>query len=125
MSHPDSMMRTLFHRENARPPVLQDRSAGFADTVADSPLIAESSTEATPSCTSPSPGMKLGRGDTTSLRARSFRTDHHLYTEPSLRKTMGLRFGSGFVQRVRLAPFHASAMARRGLANLTVNQAKA
>ena len=53
------VMRTLISSESTRvPPVTAERSPPDSRiTGADSPVIADSSTEATPSITSPSPGM--------------------------------------------------------------------
>ena len=52
-------MRTLIQSDSTRvPPVTADRSPPASRmTGADSPVIADSSTDATPSTISPSPGM--------------------------------------------------------------------
>src|SRR5205807_1427306 len=62
-------MRTLISSERTRvPPVTAERSPPDSRmTGADSPVIADSSTEATPSITSPSPGMKSPAVSTTNI----------------------------------------------------------
>ena len=66
-------MRTLISSERTRvPPVTAERSPPDSRiTGADSPVIADSSTEATPSITSPSPGMKSPAVTTTMSPERS------------------------------------------------------
>src|SRR5271166_3160354 len=68
------VIRTLITSESTRvPPVTADRSPPDSRiTGADSPVIADSSTEATPSMTSPSPGMNSLATTTTTSPARNF-----------------------------------------------------
>ena len=67
------VMRTLIRSESTRvPPVTAERSPPASRiTGADSPVIADSSTEATPSMTSPSPGTNSPAATITTSPARS------------------------------------------------------
>src|SRR6267378_1507969 len=67
------VMRTLISSESTRvPPVTAERSPPDSRiTGADSPVIADSSTDATPSMTSPSPGMNSPAATTTVSPERS------------------------------------------------------
>ncbi len=68
------VMRTTIQSESTRvPPVTAERSPPLSRiTGADSPVIADSSTEATPSTTSPSPGIKSPASTSTRSPLRSF-----------------------------------------------------
>src|SRR5262249_4510014 len=68
------VMRTLIPSESTRvPPVTAERSPPDSRiTGADSPVIADSSTDATPSMTSPSPGIKSPATTLTISPERSF-----------------------------------------------------
>ena len=67
-------MRTTIQSESTRvPPVTAERSPPLSRiTGADSPVIADSSTEATPSTTSPSPGISSPASTSTRSPLRSF-----------------------------------------------------
>ena len=71
------VMRTTMRSERTRvPPVTAERSPPLSRiTGADSPVIADSSTEATPSMTSPSPGTSSPASITTKSPARSESAD--------------------------------------------------
>ena len=70
------MIRTLIQSDSTLvPPVTAERSPPLSRmTGADSPVIADSSTVATPSMTSPSPGIRLAR------------LDEHDVADPQLRR---------------------------------------
>src|SRR5882762_3369431 len=80
------VMRTLISSDRTRvPPVTAERSPPDSRiTGADSPVIADSSTDATPSMTSPSPGIKSPAVTTTMSPERNFELGTHSVL-PSLR----------------------------------------
>ena len=96
-------MRTLIQSESTRvPPVTADRSPPDSRmTGADSPVIADSSTDATPSMISPSPGMNSPALTITTSPLRSARGRHGL--GPAVRQ-QPVRDGLGprLAQRVGL-----------------------
>src|SRR6267378_4372208 len=119
------VMRTLITSESTRvPPVTADRSPPASRiTGADSPVIADSSTEATPSMTSPSPGTSSLAVTTTTSPERSF----------ALGTVSVVPFGSkrlATVSDLALRSVSAcalprpSAMASAKFANSTVNQSQ-
>src|SRR5437762_2443381 len=77
------VIRTLISSERTRvPPVTAERSPPDSRmTGADSPVIADSSTEATPLVTSPSPGMKSPALTTTMSPERNFELGTSLRNE--------------------------------------------
>src|SRR5260221_9142556 len=119
------VMRTVSTSESTRvPPVTADRSPPASRiTGADSPVIADSSTEATPSMTSPSPGTNSLAVTTTTSPERSF----------ALGTVSVVPFGSkrlATVSDLALRNVSAcalprpSAMASAKFANSTVNQSQ-
>src|SRR5512135_197369 len=123
-----AVMRMTRKSESTRvPPVTAERSPPDSRiTGADSPVIADSSTEATPSITSPSPGiMSPGVHTTTSpLRNRSAATDSK---DARLRGSLR-RFAVVCVRDLRSVSACAlprpSAIASAKFANTTVNQSQ-
>ena len=119
------VMRTLISSESTRvPPVTAERSPPDSRiTGADSPVMADSSTEATPSMTSPSPGINCPAVTTTTSPARSLDPDistvqpsgFNLYAMVSVR---ALRSVSA------CALPRPSAMASAKLAKSTVNHSQ-
>ena len=102
-------MRTLIQSESTRvPPVTADRSPPDSRmTGADSPVIADSSTEATPSMISPSPGMNSPACDEDHV-ALAQAGRGHLLDAVAGRQLVGDRLGARLAQRVGLrlaAPF--------------------
>ena len=107
-----AVIRTLSQSEMTRvPPVTAERSPPLSRmTGADSPVIADSSTEATPSMTSPSLGIKSPASTSTTIaglergRVRPARQSREL----ARLQALGLGFGPRAAQRVGLrlaAPF--------------------
>src|SRR3981081_4275519 len=119
------VMRTVSTSESTRvPPVTADRSPPASRiTGADSPVIADSSTEATPSMTSPSPGTSSLAVTTTTSPERSF----------ALGTVSVVPFGSKRLATVSDRALRSvsawalprpSAMASAKFANSTVNQSQ-
>ena len=97
------VMRTVITSDSTRvPPVTAERSPPASRiTGADSPVIADSSTEATPSITSPSPGIICPA----TTRTRSPTRSCELGTSSTLAalvQPVGRRLGLGLAQRVGL-----------------------
>src|SRR5580704_10332253 len=118
------VMRTLISSERTRvPPVTAERSPPDSRmTGADSPVIADSSTEATPSMTSPSPGMNSQAATTTSPeRSLELGSSSVVPSSRSLRASVSARA----LRKVSAWAFpRPSAMASAKLAKRTVNQSQ-
>src|SRR5882724_13315593 len=122
------VMRTLISSDRTRvPPVTAERSPPDSRmTGADSPVIADSSTEATPSMTSPSPGITSPGVHTTTSPDRRLLDA----TISILRMSAGLRSRLAWVcRRVRRSSSawalpRPSAIASAKFANRTVNQSQ-
>ena len=116
------VMRTLISSDKTRvPPVTAERSPPDSRmTGADSPVMADSSTDATPSMTSPSPGMKSPAATTTISPERSFELATHSVL-PSLRKRWACVSARALRSVSACALPRPSAMASAKLANRTVN----
>src|SRR5258708_6548802 len=119
------VMRTVSTSESTRvPPVTADRSPPASRiTGADSPVIADSSTAATPSMTSPSPGTSSTAATITTSPERSF----------ALGTVSSVPFGSKRLATISDLAFRSvsacalprpSAMASAKFANSTVNQSQ-
>src|ERR1700690_454843 len=120
-----AVTRILIASESTRvPPVTADRSPPASRiTGADSPVMADSSTEATPSMTSPSPGInsEATTGQT------SFTLSFELGTisvEPSARKRLAVVSERALRSVSACALPRPSAMASPKFANRTVNQSQ-
>ncbi len=118
-------MRTTSQSERTRvPPVTDDRSPPAARTTgADSPVIALSSTDATPSITSPSPGIDLPASTSTTSPLRSW-LDGTVVPGESRLMPLNLIAGVSFFAPRKLAACalpRPSASASAKLANNTVN----
>src|SRR6516162_3368445 len=116
------VMRTLISSERTRvPPVTAERSPPDSRiTGADSPVMADSSTDATPSITSPSPGMNSPAETSTISPARSLElaTISVLPSSRSLRASVSARA----LRRVSACAFpRPSAIASAKFAKSTVN----
>ncbi len=116
------VMRTLISSDSTRvPPVTAERSPPDSRiTGADSPVIADSSTEATPSITSPSPGINSVAATITTSPSRSFEpgTDSiepFAHTRRAIVSDLARRSASAW------AFPRPSAMASAKFANNTVN----
>src|SRR5579864_1598210 len=118
--------RTLIQSDSTRvPPVTADRSPPDSRmTGADSPVIADSSTDATPSMISPSPGMNSPARTRTTLPARSRAAGTVSVVCPSAFR----RFATVSVRALRSVSACAlprpSAIASAKLANRTVSQSQ-
>ena len=99
-----AVMRTLIQSEITRvPPVTAERSPPLSRmTGADSPVIAASLTEATPSITSPSAGMRSPVSTRTMSPFLSWVAGTSLPLGISVRQAFGDGFGLGLAQRRRL-----------------------
>ena len=97
------VMRTLISSERTRvPPVTAERSPPDSRmTGADSPVMADSSTEATPSMTSPSPGMNSPAATRTMSPERSLELAT-ISIVPLAAELSCVGFGAGFAQRFGL-----------------------
>src|SRR5271167_1437256 len=119
------VIRTLISSESTRvPPVTADRSPPDSRiTGADSPVIADSSTDATPSITSPSPGTNSPAATSTMSPERSFElaTTSIEPSPRSLRASVSARA----LRSVSAWAFpRPSAMASAKFANSTVNHSQ-
>ena len=116
-------MRTLITSESTRvPPVTADRSPPASRiTGADSPVIADSSTEATPSMTSPSPGTSSFAVTITTSPERSFALAT-VSVEPFGSKRLASVSDRALRSVSACALPRPSAMASAKFANSTVNQ---
>src|SRR5271169_4385041 len=119
------VIRTLISSESTRvPPVTAERSPPDSRiTGADSPVIADSSTDATPSITSPSPGINSPAATTTTSPARSFElaTISVLPSSRNLCASVSARA----LRSVSACAFpRPSAMASAKFANSTVNHSQ-
>ena len=119
------VMHTLISSERTRvPPVTAERSPPDSlITGADSPVIADSSTDATPSMTSPSPGMKSPAVTTTMSPERSFELGTHSVW-PSLRKRWACVSARALRNVSACALPRPSAIASAKLAKSTVNHSQ-
>src|SRR6266849_2302190 len=117
------LIRTLISSESTRvPPVTADRSPPDSRmTGADSPVIADSSTEATPSTTSPSPGINSPAATITRSPDRSF-DPGTVSVEPSGRSRRAMVSARALRKASACALPRPSAMASAKFANRTVNQ---
>jgi len=116
------VMRILISSERTRvPPVTAERSPPDSRmTGADSPVIADSSTEATPSMTSPSPGINSPADTRTMSPERSFELGTSS-SDPSARSRCDT-VSARDLRRVSACAFpRPSAMASAKFANRTVN----
>src|SRR6202521_2178954 len=118
-------MRTLITSESTRvPPVTADRSPPASRiTGADSPVIADSSTEATPSMISPSPGISSFAATITTSPERSFALGT-VSTVPFGSKRLATVSDRAFRSVSACALPRPSAMASAKFANSTVNQSQ-
>src|SRR5437660_1962276 len=119
------VMRTLITSESTRvPPVTADRSPPASRiTGADSPVMADSSTEATPSMTSPSPGTSSLAATITTSPERSFALGT-VSTVPFGSKRLATVSDLAFRSVSACALPRPSAMASAKFANSTVNQSQ-
>ncbi len=120
------VMRTLIQSERTRvPPVTAERSPPASRmTGADSPVMADSSTEATPSMTSPSPGIMLTGGDVDEVAGAELRAGD-LFDLCRLRGCGAAMVSALALRRVSACALpRPSAMASAKLANSTVNQSQ-
>ena len=117
------VMRTRISSESTRvPPVTAERSPPDSRiTGADSPVIADSSTDATPSMTSPSPGMSSPAVTSTSSPERSFELGT-TSTDPSARRRCAVVSARALRSVSAWALPRPSAMASAKFAKTTVNQ---
>src|SRR5580704_4205447 len=119
------VMRTRISSERTRvPPVTAERSPPDSRmTGADSPVIADSSTEATPSITSPSPGTNSPAATSTTSPERSLELGI-ISVEPSSR-SLRASVSARALRRVSACAFpRPSAMASAKFAKSTVNQSQ-
>src|SRR5258708_7245475 len=119
------VMRTLITSESTRvPPVTADLSPPASRiTGADSPVIADSSTEATPSMTSPSPGTSSLADTTTTSPDRSFALGTVSLVPFASRRLATV--SDRALRRVSACALpRPSAMASAKFANSTVNQSQ-
>ena len=118
-------MRTTSQSDNTRvPPVTELKSPPEARiTGALSPVMALSSTEATPSITSPSPGMKSPVSTSTTSSLRKVEPAASAYFSPYCGRTSFLAWTSRLALRIAAAwaRLRPSAIASAKLANSTVN----
>src|SRR5580704_3149976 len=119
------VMRTLITSESTRvPPVTADRSPPASRiTGADSPVIADSSTEATPSMTSPSPGTSSLALTITTSPERSFALGT-VSVVPFASKRLATVSDLALRRVSACALPRPSAMASAKFANSTVNQSQ-
>ena len=98
------VMRTTIWSESTRvPPVTAERSPPDSRmTGADSPVIADSSTEAMPSMISPSPGISSPAGDDALVADRAARADAFVTIVPSGWRTRAIVSRPRLAQRVGL-----------------------
>ncbi len=122
-----AVMRTLIQSETTVvPPVTAERSPPDSRiTGADSPVIAASFTEATPSMMSPSEGITSPASTSTTLPATSLNADVGTIS-PCFSSTISLAFTSTRCARSASAAAlpRPSAMLSAKLANTTVNQSQ-
>src|ERR1035438_2589732 len=119
------VMRILITSESTRvPPVTADRSPPASRiTGADSPVIADSSTEATPSMTSPSPGINSDATTTQTSFTRSFELGT-ISVVPSASRRLADVSDRALRSVSACALPRPSAIASAKFANSTVNQSQ-
>ena len=118
------MIFTLISSESTRvPPVTADRSPPDSRiTGADSPVIADSSTDATPSTTSPSPGMNSPAGQPPPIAPRATAIPAPSSNVPSRFQSAAPRVSARDLRSVSACAFpRPSAIASAKFANSTVN----
>src|SRR5277367_4745347 len=118
------MWTTIWSDSTLVPPVTAERSPPDSRmTGADSPVMADSSTEATPSMTSPSPGMNSPAVTTTTSPERSFELAT-ASTEPSARRRLAWVSARALRRVSACALPRPSAMASAKFAKSTVNHSQ-
>src|ERR1051325_4261695 len=120
----DVILTWIWSDSTRVPPVTAERSPPDSRiTGADSPVIADSSTDATPSITSPSPGMNSPVATTTMSPERSFEPTT-VSVLPSLRKRCAWVSARDLRRVSACALPRPSAMASAKFANRTVNHSQ-